>query len=293
LSKAKRGVSFLYCAFAYLLAFAAGYAVFHISHDTGILFATFLADIAATVVVWISGVIAKNASLYDPYWSVAPLLILPAWLFLRGTNLGASDILFVIAIYAWGLRLTYNWAVRWEGLAHQDWRYTMLREKNPGMWFVTNLAGINLMPTVLVYMGMAPVYFAVFSERPMGGLTYLGFTVCIGAALLQAVADRQMETFKKSNPDRGRHIDTGLWHVSRHPNYLGEISFWWGIWLMQMGIAPVWATVIGPIAITLLFVFVSIPMMERHVEATRPGYTAYKREVPMLVPFIGRRKAVR
>ena len=285
MGKASRGMSFLYCGLVYLLALAAGYMTFRFFEDGGILLATFLADVAATVVVWFCGLLWRNASLYDPYWSVAPLIILPLWLWTSSGTIGTAGILFIIAVYAWGLRLTYNWANRWEGLAHQDWRYTMLKEKNPGMWFVTNLMGINLMPTVLVFLGMVPVYYAARAGGSAGVLTYAGFAVCMGAALLQAVADRQMEAFKKSGADQDDHICTGLWSLSRHPNYLGEVSFWWGIWLIQMGVTPVWFTTIGPVAITLLFVFVSIPMMERHVEENRPGYATYKKHVPMLVPF--------
>jgi len=284
MGKTTRAMAFIYCGIVYLIAFAAGYAAFLIFQKTGVLTATFLADIAATIVVWFFGLLLHNASLYDPYWSVAPLIILPAWLAVRGMPLRTADILFMIAIYVWGVRLTCNWAYRWRGLSHQDWRYTMIREKNPRMYFLANLMGINIMPTVLVFMGLAPVYYALMGGGQAGIWTYLGFILCIGAALLQAVADRQMEDFQKSSAKRSDHIDTGLWRLSRHPNYLGEIFFWWGIWLMQMGVVPFWPTAIGPIAITLLFVCVSIPMMERHIQATRPGYKNYKNEVPMLVP---------
>ena len=286
MGKASRRASFVYCGIVYLIALVAGYIVYRLYAGSGMLLATFLADIAATVVVWFFGLLFRNASLYDPYWSVTPLVILPLWLWTSHAAADISGILFLIAIYVWGLRLTYNWANRWEGLSHQDWRYTMLREKNPRLYFVTNLMGINLIPTVLVFLGMVPVYYAASACGEAGILTYIGFAVCIGAAVLQAAADRQMETFKRSGAARGSLIDTGLWRLSRHPNYLGEVSFWWGIWIMQMGLTPVWPTVIGPAAITLLFVFVSIPMMERHVAENRPGYTDYKKQVPMLVPFI-------
>lgn len=285
MGKASRGASFAYCVMVYLAALTAGYFVFRLSAEYGMLWATFMADVAATVVVWFSGLLFRNASLYDPYWSVAPLVILPLWLWTSHGTAGISGILFLIAIYVWGLRLTYNWANRWQGLSHQDWRYTMLRDKNPRLYFLTNLMGINLMPTVLVFLGMAPVYYAANAGGEAGILTYVGFAICIGAAVVQAVSDRQMEAFKSSRSSRDDNINTGLWHLSRHPNYLGEVSFWWGIWLMQMGVTPVWPTVIGPAAITLLFVFVSIPMMERHVAESRPGYEDYQKKVPMLIPF--------
>jgi steroid 5-alpha reductase family enzyme len=77
----------------------------------------------------------------------------------------------------------------------------------------------------------------------------------------------------------------GLWRYSRHPNYLGEILFWWGLWLFGLAAAPDWWwTVIGPITMVLLFVFVSVPMMDRRSTARRPGYVRHMRRVPALFP---------
>ncbi|MCJ7665887.1 MAG: DUF1295 domain-containing protein, partial [Actinobacteria bacterium] len=109
---------------------------------------TLLADIAATLVVWGFGILFANSSIYDPYWSVAPLIILSYWIIIREVSFSVIDILFMAAIAIWGIRLTLNWAIRWKGLHHQDWRYTMLKEKSPRLWFLINLFGINLMPTV-------------------------------------------------------------------------------------------------------------------------------------------------
>lgn len=81
---------------------------------------------------------------------------------------------------------------------------------------------------------------------------------------------------------------TGLWAHSRHPNYLGEIMTWWGLWLFALAAGPGWWwTVTGALAITLMFVFVSVPMMEKRALATRQGYRQYRQETPMLLP--GRR----
>lgn len=132
-------------------------------HDSGILFATFAGDIAATLVVWIFGLIYENSSLYDPYWSVAPVVILPLWTYLKDGGISAAGVMFSMAAVIWrGGRLTYNWAAGWHGLKHQDWRYTMLKEKTGKLWFFINLTGINLMPTVRVFLGMVPAYYGIF-----------------------------------------------------------------------------------------------------------------------------------
>ena len=275
--------SFLIILAVYIGAFAIGLLVFRLSYGMHILISTLLANIAATLVVWGSGLLFANSSVYDPYWSVTPLAIVFLWIVIKEISFSVTDILIIAAIAIWGIRLTVNWATRWKGLHHQDWRYTMLKDKSPRLWFLTNLVGINLMPTIIVFIALVPVYFVIGEEKPLSIITVFGFIVCIYAVLIQAISDRQMDMFKKDRSNKNKYIDQGLWKYSRHPNYLGEISFWWGIWLMQMGIVPQkWATVSGPIFVTLLFIFVSIPMMERHILASKPSYSRYQKQVSTL-----------
>jgi steroid 5-alpha reductase family enzyme len=100
------------------------------------------------------------------------------------------------------------------------------------------------------------------------------------------VADRQLMDFRASNPPAGSLLDTGVWSVVRNPNYLGEIGFWWGLWLMALGGSWVnlW-TAVGPLAITALFVMISIPLKEARM-AERRGelWTAYVARTPALLP---------
>jgi steroid 5-alpha reductase family enzyme len=287
-TKVSRSVSFILILVMYLAAAALGLLTYRWTARMGDLPATLLADGAATLAIWLLGVILDNSSIYDPYWSVAPVMIIIGWAISRGRLMDAADVLALAAIMIWGVRLTVNWAARWKGLNHEDWRYGMYRRKMPRLWFVVNLFGINLMPTLLVFLGMVPAYFIMASSNTVCLLTLAGFAVCLAAAGLELLSDRQMETFKKRAVSGEACIEWGLWSVSRHPNYLGEILFWWGIWLMQISVLPgMWYTAAGPLFITLLFVFVSIPMMEEHVLSARPAYADYKKRVPMLVPFVG------
>ena len=166
----------------------------------------------------------------------------------------------------------------------------MLKEKTPGLWFFTNLFGINLIPTIIVFTALIPVYFGIGSGKPPNIITGFGFAVCIYAVLIQAISDIQMDLFRKNRANKNKYIDRGLWRYSRHPNYLGEISFWWGIWLIQMGVEPRWwPTVIGAMLVTFLFVFISIPLMERHILSSKPSYRLYQRQVSAL-KFLPRKK---
>jgi len=286
-----RAASFFIIFIIYIAAAAAGVLVYYLASGMHLLISTLLADIAATIVVWLCGIFLKNSSVYDPYWSVAPIFIIIFWIFAVDISIGAIDILLIIAVFTWGIRLTANWALRWKGIADQDWRYIMFKKRSPKMWFLTNLFGINLMPTLIVFIALTPLYYALVNTRRSVYFAIFGFIICIFAVTIQAVSDRQMDFFRKNPSNKGKPIDLGLWKYSRHPNYLGEISFWWGIWLMQVWINPsAWWTVAGPVLMTMLFVFISIPMMERHILESRPEYREYQRNVSVL-KFLPRKNA--
>lgn len=283
--KKTRAFSFLITALIYVVALAVAAIVFYLLAGLHLLIVTLIADIVATIVVWAFGLFFKNSSVYDPYWSFVPIPIVILWTLLDRLEFGLIEILYLTAIIIWGTRLTYNWIKRWRGLGHQDWRYTMLKAKAPSMWFFTNLFGINLFPTLIVFICMIPVYYGIFSERAYNLLTILGFLISIGSVIIQAVSDRQMDDFKKEHPGCA-NIDSGLWKYSRHPNYFGEVMFWWGLYVMQLSVSPgIWFTIIAPVAMTMLFLFISIPMMEDHIMISRPGYIPYREQVSKFVPW--------
>ena len=277
-----RFFSFIIVLAIYIVSFAISFWVFGL-FDIHFLLSCLLADIAATLIIWGFGVILGNSSLYDPFWSVAPMVLIPFWIFTLKTSLSSFDMLLITAIFVWGIRLTFNWAKRWRGMPHEDWRYIKLKKNNPKLWFFTNLIGINLMPTLIVFTALIPAYFGIISERSSGFLSVLGFVICVFSIFIQTVSDIQMDIFKKNKSKSSEFIDSGLWRYSRHPNYFAEILFWWGIWVLQMGVNPgIWITVIGPVIVSALFIFISIPMMEKHILSSKPSYSAYRKRVSML-----------
>ena len=113
--------------------------------------------------------------------------------------------------------------------------------------------------------------------------------VAAGAIALETIADEQLRAFNRSKAP-GDICTRGVWAWLRHPNYLGEIGFWWGLWLFGLAAAPGWWwTVIGPLAITVMFVLASIPMLDRRSLARRPGYADVMKNVSALVPRRPRR----
>jgi steroid 5-alpha reductase family enzyme len=287
------GRSLAVVAAAYLLAGAAAWATVA-ALDGPALVKALVADVVATVVVWALSELLRNASLYDPYWSVAPPVIAIAWA--AGGDGDATRAAVVCGLVsAWGVRLTLNWATGWGGLGHEDWRYRKLREDTRGKlpFWVVNLAGIQLMPTLLVFAGLLSVYAAVSQDaHGFGALDVLAFAVTAAAIATEAIADLQLRAFTRDPANRGAIADRGLWALCRHPNYLGQIGLWWGLWLFALAAdASWWWTVAGPLAMVALFVTVSVPMMDERSQERRPGYAEHMRAVPALIPRWSRRRS--
>ena len=244
------------------------------------MWALLLADVLVTVVVWGWGIAFGNVSVYDPYWSVIPPVAFTGWAFYKGC-FTLPVILLLIAVWVWGIRLTGNWAWTFKGLGHEDWRYTRYRETlSPFLFHVTNFFGLNLMPTLLVFACMLPG-FGLFDTVDANWLTWVGFALCLAATGIELTADVQSHRFRTAHP--GEVCDAGLWKHGRHPNYFGEILMWWGVWLMYASLHGVDWLLLAPLAMTCLFLFVSIPMMERRQLSSKPAYAAYRKKTRLFI----------
>ena len=240
-----------------------------------------IADVAATIFVFVFSVIFKNASVYDPYWSVQPIVIIAGYALT--SNITPATLLLIISIVYWGIRLTGNWAYVFGGLNHQDWRYTKFENETGRLYPFINFTGIHMVPTLIVYLTTLPAVFVIRQELRANIGSFIGMAVCVGAATLQLVADTQMHKYRKS----GQHglIRTGLWKYARHPNYLGEILMWWGIAIQAVSVMPShWWLAAGAVANTILFFTVSIPLADKR-QSEKPGYAEYKAGTRSLLPI--------
>ncbi len=275
-----RSNSFVVVFFVYVLAITIGVIAYN-----ALLFSPWvnllLADVVATIFVFSISVILKNASVYDPYWSVQPIVII--WYLSILKPLNFSRFLVLIVISYWGIRLTANWAYTFMGLEHQDWRYTMLKEKTGKLYPIINFFGIHMFPTIVVYFCVLPAVYVFLFEVAFNVFSFFGVALSITAATIQLFADMEMQSFRK-NIHQG-FIRTGLWKYSRHPNYLGEILMWWGVAIMLICAVPSkWYLAFGALLNTLMFLFVSIPMAEKR-QARKAGFAEYKNATRMLLPI--------
>ena len=255
---------------------------------------TLIADVLATLVVFVFSRLYRNSSFYDAYWSVAPPLLMFYWWSQSGPGVDQLRCwLVAVVVVLWAVRLTANWVYGFPGLHHEDWRYPMFRER-AGRWeFLVDLIAIHLIPTMQVFAGMLPVYVAV--TRPGSGLVWLtgiAFVLGLAAVTVELVADVQLHRFVRDRRP-GEVMDRGLWSWSRHPNYFGEFSFWFSLALFGIAASPsdAWWLVLGSLAMLGMFLGASIPMMETRSLQRRPGYQDVIDRVPRFVPRPSRRAA--
>lgn len=268
--------SILIIAVIYVLATIVGVITFN-NLDFDWIINLLIADVVATIVVFIFSLVFKNASVYDPYWSVQPIVILA--LLVDEVNL--TVILTLAVVFLWAVRLTANWAYTFKNMYHQDWRYTMLKEKTKKFYPVINFLGIHLVPTLIVYGCTLPAaYLVVSAHQPGFGLAF--YLISLIAVILQLVSDIQMHKYRKNRTTP--FIRNGLWKYSRHPNYLGEILMWWGVALVALALTDMWLAIGGAVLNTLLFLFVSIPMADKR-QSQKEGFLDYKKQTRMLLPL--------
>jgi steroid 5-alpha reductase family enzyme len=249
------------------------------------------ADLAMTLFIYGVSVGKRNSSVYDPYWSVIPLYFLVGfaclfpvadWGWMQGGT--------AVVVTLWSVRLTWNWTRSWPGFHHEDWRYVNFRNQFGRAFEWVNFSGIHLFPTCIVFLGCLPMFwvFEPVASRPVFAAVGLGAGL-LGVGL-QFFADNQLVRFRRrANPDPQEVLQSGLWGVIRHPNYLGEMLFWWAVCFFGLGNGAPWYTVAGAVAMMCMFWFASIPMKETRMAQRRPAFAAYQERVPLLIPWFPRR----
>ena len=288
-SKPSRERSLTLVALSYAMAIAAGAATLVLAPIEDPLWRTFAADCVATIVIFGWSVAYDNSSFYDAYWSVIPIGVLFYWWAIAPPDLDAlRPALALLVCTIWGARLTWNWARGWTGLDHEDWRYVDFREQFPRGYWVVSFLGIHFFPTLIVFAGLAaawPVFQA--PARPLGVWDALALVAGLAGIAFEWIADAQLRAFVTGPREPGAILRTGLWRYSRHPNYLGEILVWWSFFCFGLAADPDWAlyAVAAPLAMTGMFLGVSIPLLEKRSLERRPGYQQVIDETSMLIPL--------
>ncbi len=281
----KKALGLVVLLLIYTLAVGIGGAIFYLLKDYMHFFlAVLVADVSATIFVWVMGLIFKTPSVYDPYWSLQTFFIYLG-LLIYFNNWNLFTIVPLVAIFIYSVRLTVNFIIGFHDLTYVDWRYKMLCEKSGKLFQFVNLFGICMFPTLVVYAASLPLFmYASLSFDAYSYWNFIGSGVILLGTLLELISDIQMKKFIKNRTSREEVINVGLWKYSRHPNYLGEISIWFGVaMVLIITNYTYWYLAAGAIINLLMFMFISIPMEEKHMLEYKPNMKEYIKTTSMLL----------
>ena len=282
----KKIIGLLILLVIYIISFFAGLGSFLLlPNDMNIIFKILIADVVATIVIWIFGVILKTASIYDPYWSIqTPVIFLALMIYYGNYNVGT--IIFFIFIMFWAIRLTGNFVITFNDITYIDWRYVNIKKQTGKLYQIVNLLGINMMPTLLVFLASLPAFYYVINGNEFDALNIIGLFIMGFATIIELISDLNMHKFQEIRTSKSEIIRVGLWKYSRHPNYFGEILFWYGVLLVFLiGNMDYWYVMFGALSINLLFMFISIPLAEKKLITYKDGYLEYQKTTRRLIPL--------
>jgi steroid 5-alpha reductase family enzyme len=231
--------------------------------------------------LWAISVPLKDASIIDICWG--PLFVAMAWVLLgTGGEPGLKPYLMTLLVTLWGLRLGFHLLAR--NLGHgEDRRYQLWRQHGGENWWLKTYYRIYLFQGAIALVVATPIAAAFFKPDTFSFLNALGVLVWAAGFAFELLADIQLNRFKGDPANRGRILDTGLWSLSRHPNYFGDALQWWGLGLVAFSTATWWA-LIGPAAMTAVFLYISNDVLERGMRKRHPAYEAYVAATPKFFP---------
>jgi len=252
-------------------------------HDA--LHATAAAILIYMLLWFIVSLVLKRNDVADVAWGGGFIMAAFASLAAHG-EMTPRAVLVASLVIIWGLRLALHIGLRNRGKS-EDARYRKWREEWGRHVALRSFFQIYILQGFLLLVISIPVIRVITApDAPLTFLDLLGAAVWLIGFLFEAIADLQLLRFKKDPAHRGKVIMTGLWRYSRHPNYFGEVTLWWGIYIIALALPNGWMTIIGPITITILILGVSgIPMLEKKYEGNA-AFDEYKHRTSAFFPWL-------
>jgi len=236
---------------------------------------------------FIVSIIKKRNDIADIAWGLG--FVLMAWLSFYLSDYSFKALLVNGLVTVWGLRLAlhiyYRNKNKPEDSRYLEWRKTW---KN---FYLRSFLQVFLLQGIFLFLISFPVMFINHAvSNSFGVLEIIGFLVWGLGFYFESVGDKQLKEFISNHANKGKLMDRGLWQYSRHPNYFGEVTQWWGIFTIALSIPGSLLTIIGPLTITILILFISgIPLLEKKY-AGRPDWEEYKKKTSVFIPLPPKKK---
>lgn len=250
----------------------------------------FLVIMILMTLLWIVSVIIRNASIVDLFWGTG-FVIASAFYFVRCDGNETRKILVLILVMIWGIRLSAYLTWRNSGKG-EDFRYRQFRQKygEKRYWWVSFFQTF-LLQGILMWLISAPLLGAQYygHDRNPGIIDYAGTALWITGFIFEAGGDLQLARFKSDPTNRGKVLDKGFWHYTRHPNYFGDSAVWWGYGLICIS-AGGWLPALGSVLMTALIIKVSgVALLEKSLTNDKPQYKEYIERTSSFFPWFPRK----
>ncbi len=236
--------------------------------------------------VWyIISLFKKRNDVADIAWGLGFIILTWLSFWVRDFESGLRGILVALLITIWGIRLAYHIYKRNKGKT-EDYRYLAWREEWGKWFYLRSYLQVYILQGVLLFMIVLPTL--VINENiflSLGLLDLFGLIVWITGFYFESVGDKQLSNFIENSDNKGKLMREGLWKLTRHPNYFGEVTMWWGIWIISLSANMVWFSVLGPLTITILILKISgIPMLEKKMKEN-PDFADYEKKTNKFIPW--------
>ncbi|WP_229236228.1 DUF1295 domain-containing protein [Emticicia sp. TH156] len=236
-------------------------------------------------VLWVISLVLKNTAIVDIFWGFSFMAM--AWFY--RAYMGLHDhrsMVFCIMVTVWGVRLTLYLASRNIG-KDEDYRYKEWRKEKGSKWPLVSFFQVFMLQGFLLWVMstlFAPAMSSNFTSLKL--TDYLGLAVWSVGFLFESIGDWQLATFKKKPENKGKVLQTGLWGLTRHPNYFGDALQWWGYYLFTCTTGQ-FLYVFSPLLMTFLLVRVSgVALLEKRLAVTKPEYARYMKRVSSFIPGV-------
>ncbi len=245
------------------------------------------------LILWIISTRIRDASFIDAFWAFGKVLMtLATWLHTEPATPRGNILLALVTV--WGLRLSLHLYTRWRAVG-EDPRYKVIigraMEKKGWSWNKTALLNVFALQAPLLFITCLPAQIGIIASRDAGAigpLAVIGIIIAVIGIAFETIGDAQLKSFKADPANAGKVMDRGLWHYTRHPNYFGDFTTWWGIWLVAAdagwGVAA--ASIIGPLFLSFtLMKWSGGPLLEHGMRKTRPQYADYIARTSAFFPW--------
>lgn len=232
---------------------------------------------------FIASIIKKRNDVADVAWGLGFILLSWSALLLSGT-VTTPSLLTNTLVTIWGLRLAWHIHGRNRNRS-EDYRYEEWRKQWGSLFYLRSFFQIYILQGLFLFLIVTPVIFINLAKSPT--LPLIGFTgvlFWIAGFIFESVGDMQLARFIQNRTDKKQVLQTGLWRYSRHPNYFGEVTQWWGLFFIALSLGGLFS-IVGPITITVLILFVSgIPLLEKK-QNLNPLYRDYAKQTSKFIPL--------